>query len=182
MKNAIPLPLPRNPRHQHFAELVLQGRNQSDAYVEACVIGDKELTRESIWNGACRLMHRPDVAAYIDAVRKQSATGAVLTLTEKREFLARVIRTPITTIDPHDPRDPNRDLVRKVKRRFLAKKEGDERVEYIVEDMEKLDPLKAIELDNKLSGNDPETNTMKQLSEILAGIAAGTTLPGERME
>ena len=181
MKNAIPLPLPRNPRHQHFAELILKGYIQSDAYIEACG-GKRQITRESACKGGNRVLERPDVTAYIDAMRKQSSTGAVLTLTEKREFLARVIRTPLTTINPHDPRDPNRDLVRKVKRRFLAKKEGDERVEYIVEDMEKLDPLKAIELDNKLSGNDPETNTMKQLSEILAGIAAGTTLPGERME
>jgi hypothetical protein len=173
---------PRNPRHQRFADLVLQGLSQTEAYLRAC--GDaKPLSRVTAKDGGTRLIRRADVMAYMDAARRRATTDAVLSLAEKRGFLARVLRVPLTVIDPHDPADPNRDLVRKVKRRFLAKRERGETVEYIVEDMEKLDPLKAIELDNKLAGTDNKgaEDSVRKLAEILAGLGNGSTLPEEGM-
>ena len=49
------------------------------------------------------------------------------------------------------------------------------------EEIEKLDPLKAIDLDNKLAGEDPESNAIGSLADALAGIA-GTDLPDSGYE
>jgi hypothetical protein len=172
-----PLPVPKDPRHQRFADRILAGDSQTDAYLAAGFKVARDIARKN----AKRLERRPDVQAYLEAVRQASAQGTVLELMEKRRFFARVVRVPVTAIDPDDPDDPNRDLLKKVRRRFTQKEGPDgEPVQYCTEELEKYDALKAIAEDNKLSGDDPEANALADLASALSKLG-GPALPVDRM-
>lgn len=164
------IPLPKDPRHQRFADLILAGMAQHEAATKAGFTS----RRESAYVTGKRLAKRQDVQAYLRAVQAEAAKGAVLSATEKREFLARIVRTPLMSIDPdaHDLKDG--DLIKKFKR---ATTETGETWE-----IEKLDPLKAIAEDNRLSGDDPEANSLAEIAEAIARIgAANAGLPTGKM-
>jgi phage terminase small subunit len=165
------IPLPKDPRHQRFADLVLGGMAAAEAHRKA---GFKGSTPQSRATSACRMLKNVHIVAYMAAVRQESALDTVLSVLEKREFLARIVRTPLMAIDPHDPQRKDGDLIRKYKRT--------ENEESSHEEIEKLCPLKALAEDNKLSGDDPEANAAAALAEAFAQIAAkATTLPSDRM-
>jgi len=155
------------PRYQRFADRLLSGDNYVDAYLAA---GFK-CKRENVGKSAWRLKQNPQIAAYLEAAQKRAADEACLTLREIRHFLARIVRTPITKLDPTDK--ANADLI---KTYSLT-----ERGTSSSRRLEKLDPLKAIEMDLKLSGNDPGTNTIKQLAEALAALGSHDPIPTETL-
>lgn len=170
-------PLPQDPRHQRFADLLLRGRDHGAAYLGA---GFK-CSKKSAQANATRLLDHPEVRAYLDHIRQAAATASVMTVQEKREFFARIKRVPLAKIDPNDPNDPNADLILSLDRKTL---EGNEKnpEAWIVEKFKKLDPLKAIDLDNKLSGDDPEATAMQALATALASLGQNAgTLPQDRM-
>ena len=155
------------PRYQRFADRLLAGDNYTDAYVAA---GFK-CRRENVGKSAWRLKQHPQIAAYLEAAQRRASDEACLTLREIRHFLARIVRTPITKLDPTDK--ANADLI---KTYSLT-----ERGTSSSRRLEKLDPLKAIEMDLKLSGNDPGTNTVRQLAEALAALGSDSPIPDEVM-
>lgn len=150
------IPILKDERHRKFADLVLDGVKPAQAYKRA---GYKALTPQSRATAAGRLLKNVDIDRYLTAVRRHAAEGAVLSLRDKREFLARIVMTPLRKIDP-DGKDG--DLIKKYK--VITTEAGE------TEEIEKLDPLKAIELDNKLSGDDPESNAIESLADALAGL------------
>lgn len=87
-----------NARQEKFAQLVAQGIPASQAYLEAgyskCKIGSRA-------NG-CLLLKIPGVAARIAEIRAlaDSLESTLLTIIEKRRFLAELVRTPIGCIGP----------------------------------------------------------------------------------
>ena len=166
-------PLPKNPRHQRFADLILREVPRADAYVQA---GFKVTNRVAAQAAATRLLGKPYVASYIAAMRlviqEDSATAAVLSVIEKRQFLARIVRTPLLSIDPHTP-DKDGDLI-KTYQKTDTETSSSERIE-------KLDPLKAIEIDNKLSCDDGERDGIAALTAALASLAVRSPLPDETM-
>lgn len=121
---------------------------------------------------AARLRRRPDVTAYLAAVQARAADGAVLTVREKREFLARIVRVPLAALRPEDETDPNGDLVK-----AFALSEGEASTSRRVE---KLDPLAAIKLDNELSGDDPAAQANAELARVLAALGTRNALPTEK--
>ena len=155
------------PRNQRFADRLLAGDNYVDAYLAA---GFK-CKRENVGKSAWRLKQQPEITAYLEAAQQRATDEACLTLREIRHFLARIVRTPITKLDPAEK--VNADLI---KTYSLT-----ERGTSSSRRMEKLDPLKAIEMDLKLSGNDPGTNTIKQLAEALAALGSHDPIPTEEM-
>lgn len=157
------LPILDNLRHQRFADFVINGDKPGTAYQKA---GYSAKNPQVAAVNASRLMKDAKVKAYIRAAQMKAAQGAVLSLRAKREFLARIVKTPLLQINP---RGEDGDLIKKYK----VTKNGEGGV---TEEIEKLDPLKAIDLDNKLSGEDPESNAIGSLADALAGIA-GTDLP-----
>ncbi len=68
---------------------------------------------------------------------------AILTLVEKREYLASIVRTPVGSVDEHSP------LAQKVKRRHRTDKDGNSTDE---EEIEIPGKLRALELDARLAG------------------------------
>lgn len=161
-------PMQITPQQQIFADAVIQGMPQIEAYRKA---GYKFKNAATGWAASSRLAARPDVSAYIAAARMTAAKSAVLTLQEKREFLARIVRTPLRAIDPNDPDHKDGDLIKKYKYSSTHGEEGDRETE----EFEKLDPLKALELDNKLSGDDPDTNAINGLAAAIANLPRVST-------
>lgn len=177
MSPAPNIPLPKDPRHQRFADHRLRGDNLRDSYKAA---GYKLDARSS--SNAKRLEARDDVKAYMLAIRLATAGDSVLSVKEKREFFARIVRTPLTKINPEDSDDPNADLVKKVKRKTRDEGTKDDPETWLYEEYEKYDSLRAIAEDNKLSGDDPEANAMAALATAIANLGtAGGTLPNDKM-
>lgn len=158
-----PLPTIQDPRHHRFADFVLNGDTPSNAYRKA---GYSAKSAQSLATCAKRLLKNVEVATYMAAVRQRAAQGMVLSLQTKREFLCRIVNTPLRSIDPNDPNFKDGDLILKYKRVVTESGETEEIV--------KLDPLKAIDLDNKLSGDDPESNALGSLASALAGLGGGS--------
>jgi len=166
-------PLPKDPRHQRFADLVLRGRPLVDAYLEAGF----RCTRRAANASAPRLLSKRDVASYIDAIKTAAAErdkeDSILSVLEKRRFLARIVRTPLAALRPGDPDDPNGDLI---KSHTLSEGETSRS-----ERIEKLDPLKALEIDNTLSGDDGQKDMQALLTTALATLAVRSPLPDAPM-
>ncbi|WAC18814.1 hypothetical protein OVA24_16410 [Luteolibacter sp. SL250] len=150
---------PKMPRHRLFADRVLAGDCLVTAYLAAGYKGTSATARPH----ASKLRKRPEVAAYIDAVQARAADESTLTLLEIRRFLARIVRTPLTALDPEGGRDA--DLIKNIARTSSSTR------------LEKLDPLKAIEMDLKLSGQDPETSLLKQMARALETLPKHGPLP-----
>ena len=171
------IPLPKTLTHQRFADLVLGGMPAPEAYRKAKVKGKPGVKAKaaSVHTMASRLLKNVEVTAYMAAVRQESARGSVLSLTEIREFHARIVRTPVRSIDPNDPDFKDGDLILKYK--YTSSKTGG-----VHEEIVKLDPLKAIALDLKLSGDDPEANALQQMAEAFSKLGQlPTPLPMDRM-
>ena len=89
---------PLNPRQERFAQLVAQGIPASQAYVQA---GYSKRHPDSTVN-ACLLLKTPRVAARVAEIQDLAASlgATLLTIIEKRRFLAELVRTPIGNIGP----------------------------------------------------------------------------------
>ncbi|MCU0751548.1 MAG: hypothetical protein MUC40_00695 [Akkermansiaceae bacterium] len=155
------IPLPKDPRHQRFADLLLAGKKAGDAYKLA---GLKAGTVHSAHASASKLKRRPDVAAYLEAVQTAAATKAVLSIEEKRAFLARVVRTRFAVLDPRDANDENGDLIAS----FSESETETSRTMRV----EKYNALKAIEIDNKMAGH----NAAEQVEHSASGDLAALML------
>jgi len=171
----IDLPLPKDPRHQRFADLRLAGKSLIDSYLGA---GFTAKDRRSSSN-AKTIEKRADVAAYMEAVRQRAAGASVLTVEEKRQFLARIVRVPLLRIDPANPDDPNADLIKKAKRKVTEGNEQEPEA-WIYDEVEKYDALRAIDEDNKLAGEDPASKAISELATALSSLG-GPALPDDRM-
>lgn len=162
------IPLPKEPRHQRFADLVLRGGPLVDSYLKA---GFK-CSRATANANAKKLRKRPDVAAYIHAVQARAANESTLSVNEILQYCARVVRTPITKLDPRNPADPNSDLIK-----TYTINDGETSSSVRVE---KHDPFKAIDTHLKLTGNDAEANYMNSLAQALANLP-NSDMPSDRM-
>jgi hypothetical protein len=151
-----PIPLPKEPRHQRFADLVLAGRPLVDAYLEA---GFK-CTRPTANANAKKLRKKPDVAAYIHAIQEKAADASTLSLEEILRFCARVVRTPITKLDPRNEEGPDNDLIKS-----YTLTEGEMSSSFR---LEKHDPFTAIQTHLKMVGIDkPEV----EITVVIGGTA-----------
>lgn len=121
----------KNSKHEAFAQAVAKGLTPSAAYRAA---SGKDTS--SVHSMASRLLRK--VKGRVNQLQTASATETVLTMQERREWIAKLVRTPIALIDEHHP------LCQSVK--YIESETG-RRVEYKV-----ADKLAAIMDDAKLSG------------------------------
>src|SRR5688572_30821085 len=139
-----------NPRHEAFAQAVASGLNASEAY--------RRVYQSTVKNAdtlSARLSVK--VRDRIKEIQTAAATSAVLTLAEKREFLAKLIRTPIGDVDERSILCQAAEYqvaggMRGKLRRGDAES-GNEQAEPAVTTVriKMADKLKAIELDAKLA-------------------------------
>jgi hypothetical protein len=161
------IPIPKDPRHVRFADFILDGVGAASAYRKA---GYTAKNAQVASAGSTRLLKNVSIATYLSAMRQKAAAGKVLTMQAKREFLCRIVTTPLMGIDP---RGPDGDLILRYKNTITDSGGSEEIV--------KLDPLKAIDLDNKLSGDDPESAALGSLAQALAGLGGGMVVGDDRM-
>lgn len=151
--NLADIPLPKDPRHQRLVDLLLTtDLCRKEAY-RTVYPRAKESSASPM---AARILKRPDVVAYETAMRRAAQSEAHLTLEEKRNFLARVVRCRIDQ-EPNDS-----DLWQEIR---------DHETETSITRHRKL-PSKTdcIKLDNELAGDDPATNAIDQLAQALAKL------------
>lgn len=140
-----------NPKHERFAQLVATGKALGPAYRE--VYGDIRGARQA----GSRLLSDVDIKQRVAEIQSKSEGKAVLTIAEKREFLRRVVVTPIGQVDEES------DLCQSAEYSDTGRK------------FKMPDKLKAIELDAKLAGEFTEKVEVKAdgLLELLQAIRGG---------
>jgi hypothetical protein len=141
-----------SPKVARFCHLVSLGLTQADAYMQAGFKSEGKMAAEL----ACRLLKRPDVAKYYAALREAAFLANVLSLAEKRSYLADVARTPIGKVELDN------------KLASAARWHNGELVEVRMPDK-----IKAIELDAKLAG---------ELHDNGVAINVGLQLVNQRLE
>lgn len=157
------------PDHLQFAQHILAGMPACQAYRAV----RPKVTKSTAEKQARAWSARADVAAFIAKAKAEAEARAleasVLTILEKRQYLARAVRTPLASIDPEDPESEGADLVKS-----YAKTDSEMSSSTR---FEKIDPLRAIALDNDLAGDGTGSNTLRELTEAIQSLAPTSTLP-----
>lgn len=133
-----------------FCEGIVSGLNQTDAYTRAYPRSSKIASKDN----ASRLIAKDSIKAEIQRMRDKADRmkgSAVMTLAEKRSFLARVVRMKGGEEMPPE----NEDLVNGIR----LKEQG---IELLMPDK-----LRAIMIDNDLSGDGAEA----QKNVAVAGLS-----------
>jgi hypothetical protein len=160
--------------HQKFAELRATGKNASESYMLA--YGKPALT-PSVNAAAARLDAQSNIIAKVKELRDRAdaatEAAAVLTIVEKRKWIAQVLRTDVTDLSEQK----NKHLIKKITRRVIGSGENAEEVE----DIEGYDKFKAIDLDNQLAGDGGNEFT-RSFTEYLKGMSnKGMITPTDQM-
>ena len=146
-----------NHRQRKFAELVAGGTVARTAYLEAYPRCRAESTAE---RESARLLKDPGVAATIDGLRRDAVPGEtkepVMTKSERRQFLARVIRCAPGDVTEHDPIAQSYKVTDKTHEVKLPCK------------------LRALELDAKLAGELKELPTASPGTGVTVIVSSGT--------
>jgi hypothetical protein len=117
------------------------------------------------------VLRRPDVAAYLSAIRQAAAAETALSLAEIKSFCARVVRTPITKLDPDSDHDA--DLIKS-----YSVNEGEMGSSRR---LEKHDPFKAIDIHLKITGEDSGTNALRDLAAAVASLGSASPIPDDQL-
>jgi hypothetical protein len=143
-------------RQEKFAQLVAQGISVERAYVEA---GYKSRGHAANVNGSA-LLQIPHVEARVAEIREMAASlgDTLLTILEKRSFLAELVRTPAGMVGPDSKLC--QDFYEKVQLRGKHKGDPTAGTEdgsvSLRRRVRMADKLRAIELDSKLAGHFPK--------------------------
>jgi hypothetical protein len=89
------VPLLDNPQHEAFAQAVAKGTEYRVAYGQCF----PSASRKTACRQASRVAAKPLVRARITELQAKSATSLTLTMAERREFLARVVRADFNNLD-----------------------------------------------------------------------------------
>ena len=145
------MPALKNARHEAFAQAYAIDRNASKAFRTAGGKGNKPNVQGS------KLVSRPEIKARVEELRAKadakSEEKTVLTILEKRQFLARVLRTPLGEIT----RDS--DLCQE-----WSLTEGEKTTS---ERLKMPSKLEAIKIDNDLAVEGAEAGANKALEIII---------------
>jgi phage terminase small subunit len=145
-----------------FCEGVVSGLNATRAYCAAYPESSEEAARRS----ASDLLTKPDIRGEIAELREKAegmAGSAVLTLAEKRKWLARLLRANVTTLLT----DVDGDLLAGMDAE-QKRGEGNENIEIVK--LRICDKIAAIKLDNDLAGEGEEAKANDALTALLGRI------------
>ena len=121
------MPILSNSKHEAFARKVAEGRSNGAAY--RAVYGKKGTDAN-----AHRLSRYEKVSERIKELKGKAESKTLLTITERREFLASVVRSKVGEIDEKSPLAQSVEYTSKGKKIRLP------------------DKIKALELDAKMAG------------------------------
>lgn len=149
-----------NPQHEKFAQLVAGGMDAKDAYRKVY----KKTTADSAEASSSRLLGI--VRPRLKWIQEQSRTSTTMDMQERREFMARVVRTKLHELDF----DKDGDLVQEI-----VRTEGTERKAGI-EKFKLPGKRECIMDDAKLAGELID----KQEIKITATVTAADVLAAQR--
>lgn len=147
----------KNQKHEKFAQLVADGASALDAYKKAY-----HCSMEAAAKNAWRLRENEGVKARVSELQEKAADNTVMSIAEKRRFLAEIKRTPIGLVDEKSALCQSYEVV--------VMDGGDDKPSGELRKIKMPDKLKAIELDSKLAGE------LKDKTEI------GLVIPGSLEE
>jgi hypothetical protein len=147
-----------NSRQRRFVQLVSGGSTLGSAYSKVY----NTTTTESAQSAGHRLISLPAPAAYLAQLQEESRAATIMELREKREFLARVVRTPIADLDEASP------LVQEVRRTDKFGKDG--RLVGGTTTLKLISKTEAIRIDNVLAGHNAPERVEHGLEGALAEI------------
>lgn len=156
------MPILKNQKHERFAQLIATGVSATEAYTK--VYRKKGKVAGSAGG---RLLKNVGIQQRLSELQQKAETKAVLTLAEKREFLRRVVMTPVGEVDQDS------DLCQEYTKRFEAG--GETNPDFEVVKIKTPCKLKALELDAKLAGEFKEKVevSVDGLGELLKAIRGG---------
>lgn len=160
------------PTYQQFAERVAAGGVPTVVYGEVFGTSAGEACRK----GATRMSKNVPVQEEILRIRREAeklAGGSVLTVLEKREYLALVLRTPLSKVDPSSVLCQEMTIVEaeEMDTPALPGMEQEMRV-FTTKKIKMVDKLRAIEIDSKLAGDFAEDKNGAVLAGGLADAVA----------
>lgn len=88
------MPFLDNQRHEHFCRAIARGMCGAEAYRKVYgkeVSGAKQMASE--------LLQRPEIVDRVQDLMEASETEHILTMQERRRFIARVVRADLTNLD-----------------------------------------------------------------------------------
>lgn len=174
---------PINVRQERFCEFVAAGESQTDAYIKAGFKADRTNARKH----AAALMTKHDISARVAELRKPQTKAALRKKEDNLRFLASIIETPLSQIDPGSPlcAEYTEEIIAggccgKLKRGKSDR--GNEVVEETVirRKIKKPDPLRAIEIYSRLLGHfepdrteiDVEQRSLQSIKERAATVVS----------
>jgi phage terminase small subunit len=117
---------------------------------------------EDLSSYGCKLLRQDRVKAYVQRLKEKSFKQDVLSFSEKRAFLARAVRTSVDAVGASS------DLAQEVSEEVSA--EGSVRRKIKV-----VDKLRALELDNKMAGDNFADRTPQASNPFLLIVSLGKT-------
>jgi len=137
LKSHNPMPKKKlSTQHANFCLLMAGGNiNQTHAYMECYPDSNYDSARAD----APRLLAKASIQAEVQRLQKLTTTSKVMSMAEKREFLAEVKRTPIGEIDESSPLAQEKTVTisqygQSTKIKMMSKKD-------------------AVDIDNKMAGH-----------------------------
>jgi len=158
-KKKPPKPKPLNAKQKNFCKYYVGGMNQQDAYAKAY-----KIPKTSARRLASVLRTKLDIETEITRLQKISDDKACLTLLEKRKFLALVVRTPISMLAASSL------LTEKHETKRITYGWGKDKEVHVTEKLHMMSKAKAIELDNRMTGDDAPIEVKITAGESLIDI------------
>lgn len=156
------MPVLDNSRHEKFAQEVAKGMDATAAYIS--VYGKS--SRSSANSSAARLL--ANVRFRVQELKEASATATTLTMQERRERLARIVRCDLTRIDTSIDGDLVQEITTSdgvVKLRLPGKRE------CIMDDAKLAGELtEKLELSGQLKATSADVLAAVRLSPALRGL------------
>jgi phage terminase small subunit len=163
-------------KQQKFCEICATGERPTQAY--RTVYGGKDTTART---NAARLMANPEIENEIYRLKKlareKADEGVVLTILEKRKWIAGAVRANVHELDPHDK--AKAPYIKKITQRTVGSGENAE----AVTEVEGYDKARLIELDTDLAGDGAEQPGIAALGAFLAQAIdpTGKVIPTDKM-
>ena len=107
------------PKQEKFAQSIVEGMSQADAYRSA--YSTKRMADKTIWENASRLMADGKVRARVQELRDRIATESVMTAQQRLEWLTKLIQN---TEEGTADRLRAIDIMNKMQGEYVTKVEG----------------------------------------------------------
>lgn len=163
-------------KQQTFCEIFAQGESATQAYLQA--YGGKEHVARV---NACKLLAKPEIEDEVQRLRKlardKADEGVVLSILEKRKWIAGAVRSNVHELDPTDPRKA--PYIKEITTKVIGSGESMDTITEI----KGYDKARLIELDTDLAGDGAEQPAFAALGQYLAKAIdpAGKVIPTDKM-